>query len=369
MIARMDSKKPATLQTTPFHIDLADTPAFSTSYCGGAPSPILLAYGAGALHRVVQRHSDWNYEKILMEKDAKILRSDSRESASGEKTWEDIILDEGGGVFLHISEGCLAAYSGDRQTAEKAAHEFRERFAKKKSPSAGTYHLITHDNDCIGATEVRLAEGNILDSGDLDLFYGDGFSDWSGSYLGILAEKKGGLALLEGPPGTGKTSFLRHLMRQLKDSHRFYFIPPANVGMLSDPEFIGFWRKQRNIHKDLGFVCVLEDAGGALMVRDTDNRRQVAAILNLTDGLMSDFLRLHIVCSINCASTAIDPALIRPGRLQAHRVFSRVDASTAHRIAAKAGRELPLQSDYSLAEIFNADPMQRRETPRVGFAA
>jgi hypothetical protein len=365
----MDSSKPKTPSTTPFHIDLADTPAFSTSYCGGAPSPILLAYGAGALHRVVQRPCDWNYEEILQEKSANILRSDSRESAGGAMTWEDLIFDEGGGVFLHISEGSLAAYAADRPTAAKAAHEFRERFAKKKSPSSGTYHLITHDNDCIGATEVQLAEGNPLEAGDLDLFYGDGFSDWSGSYQGILAEKKGGLALLEGPPGTGKTSFLRHLMRQLKDSHRFYFIPPANVGMLSDPEFIGFWRKQRKTHKDLGFVCVLEDAEGALMVRDTDNRRQVAAILNLTDGLMSDFLRLHIVCSINCASTAIDPALIRPGRLQAHRVFSRVDASTAQRIAAKAGRELPLQSDYSLAEIFNADPMQRRETPRVGFAA
>ncbi len=105
------------------------------------------------------------------------------------------------------------------------------------------------------------------------------------------------------------------------------------------------------------------------MVRDTDNRRQVAAILNLTDGLLSDFLRLLIVCSINCASTAIEPALIGPGRLQAQRVFSRVDASTAQRIAAKACRELPLQSDYSLAEIFNADPTQRRETPRDGFAA
>lgn len=61
----MDSSKSNTPSTTPFHIDLADTSAFSASYCGGAPSPILLAYGAGALHRVVQRDSDRDHEKTL----------------------------------------------------------------------------------------------------------------------------------------------------------------------------------------------------------------------------------------------------------------------------------------------------------------
>lgn len=148
-----------------------------------------------------------------------------------------------------------------------------------------------------------------------------------------------------------------------------YFIPPANAGVLSNPEFIGFWSQQHAAHPDLRFICVLEDSEGALMVRGTDNRRQAGAILNITDGLLADFLRLHIVCSINCKSTEIDPAFMRPGRLVAHRVFGRLDPSTAHRIAAKAGRALPMQQDYSLAEIFNSDPRQNRERPKVGFAA
>jgi len=365
----MDSTAPSNLLSAGIHINIAEASTFSTSFGGGAPIPILLAYGASPLHRVIQRFCDWNFEEIFAEKSASILRSDSRESASGGKSWEDIILDEGGGIFLHINEGCLAAYAGDHLTAERAANVFRERFGKKKSLSSGSYHLITHEHDSIGTAEVPLSDGAPLESVDLELFYGDGFSKWSESYLEILAEKSGGLTVFEGSPGTGKTSFLRHLMRRLKDSHRFYFIPPANISVLSNPEFICFWRKQRRTNEDLGFVCVLEDAEGALMVRDSDNRRQVAAILNLTDGLLADFLRLHIVCSINCASTAIDPALMRPGRLQGHRIFSRVDAAAAQRIAAQAGRQLPLQADYSLAEIFNADPMQRRETPRVGFAA
>jgi len=60
---------------------------------------------------------------------------------------------------------------------------------------------------------------------------------------------------------------------------------------------------------------------------------------------------------------------MRPGRLVAHRFFSPLDSATAHRIANKAGRVLPVQSDYSLAEIFNSDQRQFREMPRIGFAA
>jgi hypothetical protein len=365
----MDTKKTDQAFPKGIHLNIAEASTFSNSFGGGAPIPILLAHGSGPLHRVIQRRCDWKYDDIFSEKGARILRSDSRETHGGRTDWEDIIIDEGGGIFLHISEGSLAAYASDRPTADKVAQEFRERFGILKAPGSGCYHLITHDHDCIGTEEVRLDEGAPLDTADLELFYGEGFADWSESYVEILSEKKGGLSLLEGPPGTGKTSFLRHLMRRLNGSHRFFFIPPANVGVLSDPEFISFWRRQRRKHEDLGFVCVLEDAEGALMVRDTDNRRQVAALLNITDGLLADFLRLHIICSINCRSTEIDRALLRPGRLRAHRVFPRLDAATAQRIAARSDRPLPLQSDYSLAEIFNANPMKRRETPRVGFAA
>jgi hypothetical protein len=60
---------------------------------------------------------------------------------------------------------------------------------------------------------------------------------------------------------------------------------------------------------------------------------------------------------------------MRPGRLVAHRIFPRLGAAEARRIAAKFGRQLPLRQDYSLAEIFNADERQEPEKPRIGFAA
>lgn len=348
------------------HIDLGQVPAIGANYLANAPLPVLAHYGTAPLHAYILRREDWDHARIFAEKDRSILRSDCWESVRG-NDWRDIVIDEGGGVFFHIEAGRLSAFGPDHTTARNAANSFRSEYARPRSAAKGCYHLITVSSEHISTEVVEISAS--AEPCDLELNYGRGFSAWTSDFLETLGSKSSGLTLFEGPPGTGKTSFLRNLICRLKESHRFYFIPPANTGVLTNPEFIGFWSQQHAAYPDMRFVCVIEDAEEALMVRENDNRRQAAAILNITDGLLADFLRLHVICSINCKSTEIDPAFLRPGRLIAHRNFPRLDAATAQRIAEKAGRLLPLQNDYSLAEIFNTNPLKERLNPRIGFAA
>jgi hypothetical protein len=105
------------------------------------------------------------------------------------------------------------------------------------------------------------------------------------------------------------------------------------------------------------------------MTRGTDNRDQVSALLNLTDGMLADFIRLQIICTINCSAADIDQALLRPGRLICHRVFGRLDYTQASRLAESLGRKLPQTRDYSLAEIFAGNDTDEIPRPRMGFAA
>jgi hypothetical protein len=150
--------------------------------------------------------------------------------------------------------------------------------------------------------------------------------------------------------------------------HRFYLIPTSAMTILSRADFIGFWTDQRWTYSDKKFVVVLEDSDEALMTRGSDNRDQVSAILNLSDGMLADFLRLQIICTINCSAGEIDPALLRPGRLICHRVFRRLDYAQAARLAESLGRQLPQARDYSLAEVFAGHDAQELHRPRIGFA-
>jgi len=108
-------------------------------------------------------------------------------------------------------------------TAENAVREFLSEYQRKEDVSQGTYNLITFERDTIDTESVPLSNENTLQDSDLDLFYGAGFSKWVDYYVKTLQTKKAGLAILEGPPGTGKTSFLRHIIRCLKETPPLLF--------------------------------------------------------------------------------------------------------------------------------------------------
>jgi len=110
----------------------------------------------------------------------------------------------------------------------------------------------------------------------------------------------------------------------LKESHRFYFIPASTMDVLSKPEFIGFWGRSAPWIFQPTICRHLEDADAALMTRDADNREQVSAILNLSDGMLA----ISSVSRSSARSTA--PPRHRSGAasprpLLCHRVFGRLD--------------------------------------------
>lgn len=145
---------------------------------------------------------------------------------------------------------------------------------------------------------------------------------------------------------------------------------PDDIGLLSSQEFIGFWADQRKRFADLHCVLIIEDSEKALRSRANDNRNMVSNLLNFSDGLLGDFMNLQILCTINCKSTDLDPALLRPGRLVAHRIFHRLTRTEATHLAESRGLALqPKQDDYSLAEIFNTPvDLPMRDNRVIGFA-
>jgi len=337
------------------YCDIAKANAFSSSY-DGPPLPVLVAFGREALHlyRTVRA---CNLERSFEELGGLLIRSlCNQEPDEPGCKWQEVLFKFGPKAFLQADNGTIFAYSDTPLEARRLALEFSKKYGlPPKPPDSGTFHLIRHQGIEIATEAVTLEAHSMLPDSTLDLHFGGGFSAWNRGFSMELHESKYGLTIFEGSPGTGKTSYLRHLIGVLNDTHRFYFVPTAVMRVLSEPDFIGFWSRERREYQERKFVVIIEDAEAALLTRGMDNREQVSAILNLTDGMLADFLRLQIICTINCSSTDIDPALLRPGRLLCHRYFPRLNYAEANRLAKHLGKALPTSRDYSLAEIYNSE--------------
>jgi ATPase family associated with various cellular activities (AAA) len=347
--------------------DMTGTPTFSSDF-DKAPLPVLIHYGARPLHRIIVPGTRWDHERLRNDLRGGLLRGDTS-IRKGEMARRDMIFGTRQGTFLHYDAGRISIYAATPRRAMLAALRL-ERYVDKSLPEHPAYNLLRQARNGMETQEVEMKDVPEVDDETLALHYGEGFPEWNDRLVKQLCAKGSGLSILEGPPGTGKTSYLRQLMLRLKSTHRFYFVPPTHARMVNDPDFIGFWEGERRRHSEKKFVMILEDSEKALMKREDDNRSQVSALLNITDGLLADFLKLQVICTINCMSSELDQALLRPGRLIAHKIFGRISHDEAQMIAKKLGKTLPLKVDYSLAEIFNeAVEAPEKNEKTVGFAA
>ena len=349
------------------YCNLTDDHTFSPYLVTRAHVPVLANFGADRLH-MCTLHGSWDLKRAVSEQAAALFRSVHWCSEDKPSSWDDLTFRFGSRAFLYADDTRVIGYATTPQEAEELVKKFSATYKKPPEPTGGMFHLIKSGRE-ISSEMVPLEADTVLADETFRLHYGVEGWRWHQDYTAKLRASHHGLTILEGQPGTGKTSFLRHLMGVLRETHRFYFVPPATLNILSSPDFIGFWAEQRRRHPERRFVVVLEDADGALMTRDSDNRAHVSAILNLSDGMLADFLRLQIICTINCHAADIDQALLRPGRLLCHRIFRLLDHAQANRLAASLDRRLSTAREYSLAEVFAGHGEPETGRSQIGFAA
>lgn len=182
------------------------------------------------------------------------------------------------------------------------------------------------------------------------------------SYYDRYMNSSANILLLIGPPGTGKTTFIRGLL-----SHR-----NASAIVSYDSQILekdGFFA--RFIEDDTE-IMVLEDSDAFLKSR-SDGNTMMHRFLNVGDGLVTTRGK-KMIFSTNLPSIRdVDSALVRPGRCFDIVTFDQLDTSQAKVLADKLGVAAPTDSatgKYSIAEIFNkqSDGVKNSKNSRkVGF--
>lgn len=233
--------------------------------------------------------------------------------------------------------------------------EFRKKIKKKED---GKFRILVRDSHNYYFKAVKPKKIDL----ELEQNYNEDLLPMHDNLVKKLSDKKGkGLVIFHGPPGCGKTYYLRYLIHHL--SKPKLFIPSIFADHLASPEFIDFIMP----YKDS--ILIIEDAEDAMRNRKQGRNSAVSNILNLCDGLLSDAFSLQLIATFNCPLTDLDPALLRKGRLLASYKFAPLELEKARALASAKGLDPALiTGPTSLANIFNYEEESfDAEEVKIGF--
>jgi hypothetical protein len=201
---------------------------------------------------------------------------------------------------------------------------------------------------------------------DLELNYGKGFITINDLILKRLnAPNDKGIIILYGDHGTGKTTYIKSLTKQIPEKD-ILFIPTSMAEMLSEPSIIPFLMDHRNS------ILIIEDAEKVIGNRKGNvSSAGVSNILNLTDGILGDCLNIQVIATCNIPKEQIDPALLRKGRLICEHRFDKLSVDETNALLEHLNKGVKSNEGLSLADIYNIEVELYRspEPKRIGFGS
>jgi hypothetical protein len=247
-------------------------------------------------------------------------------------------------------------------------NDVAEKFVKEvnklivyNSEKTQVYMVIQDDT----GLDLRSFDINIPEL-DIELNYG---KEWveKHDYLmeALTRDTKKGIALLHGLPGTGKSMYIRHLISILAETRTMIYLPNQLINSITDPGFLPLMADYPNS------ILIIEDAEEAIKSRKQGGAT-VDKLLNLSDGIISDFLGTQIICTFNNDIAMIDEALLRKGRLILKHEFKRLSKEQAQKLSDKLGYKTTIDRDMTVSEVYNqeekhSEDVKDREVIGFGF--
>jgi hypothetical protein len=269
----------------------------------------------------------------------------------------EFVKDYDGYVYTsQFSFFCPGEHSENKDSYfEEEIEEFIGKHSLRKKPDKPVINIIQMNNNGFVMNEHPV--DNNFQIADLDVNYGQGFNKFHQDLVHRFNTTTKGLVLFHGQPGTGKTYYIRHLLRNMVLAKKVViYMPPNMVDHLVDPGFMAFLSGEVQDFSENNQSCVLliEDAEPLLAKRQEGVRIQgITNLLNMSDGLLNDMLKLQVICTFNVDLRKLDSALLRPGRLIARKEFKALPELDANLLAQRLGIKHHFTGPATLGEIYS----------------
>lgn len=269
-------------------------------------------------------------------------------------------------TIILLKDNCLVELGGDyceilhtHEDYDMANALVKEasRFKRREKKKDFEINLVAKDSYGMELKSMEIKKTKL----NLGLYYEDDFIEVDRTIQQRLMKKDDkGIVLLHGLPGTGKTTYLRYLIGRLKK--KVLFLSPAVAGNIMNPDFMDLLIDNPNS------ILIIEDAENVIMDRRVSNDSSVSNLLNISDGLLADFLNVQVICTFNHPVSMVDNALMRKGRLIAKYEFGKLSEAKGQRLSDHFGFDTIVNRPMTIAEIANQHEKEPKEKIEViGF--
>lgn len=174
----------------------------------------------------------------------------------------------------------------------------------------------------------------------------------------------GRIAILEGPPGTGKSFLIRSLLMEVPDA-MFVLVPPSMVASLGGPDLLPLLLQNKESWSKKGpVILILEDADECLVPRRGDNMESISSLLNMGDGIFGSLFDVRIIATTNAKRAEMDGAILRAGRLSKRIEVGTMNYEDAERIFTRLVPNGPTSWAYASMSLVTQEDKELSMKPR-----